>query len=441
LPGIFSLLLLPLLLRQLPVEKVALWFIFLTIGSISSLAEQSLEPAITRYITYARGGVRELPKYGTRPGPARGQLDQKLVEVVVASARWLHVRSSVLNLVLLGTGGGMYLWLLASQTHIEVETLTAWGLFVVAQYLCGRLMVNIPILQGLGRTHEAFQALTLQRMGFLITAIVGIVLMPRLEVIAVSHFVSVVLGLGMARLRVRQLLAGKYVTPKPEEVRTCVRDLVRGSWRLWVTRFGAFLIVKSNLLLVSSFLGLGVAGSLALSMQALEAINLLALTPLFSRLPRLYELRTGGLIQEIKQCVGGVLLIAWVTFCIGSLCLLWLGPQLLLLMGSKSTLLPAGSLALLLVTGFLEMNHSLSATLLLLDNRVPFMNAAVLSGVLIVGLSSLVLSQTELGVLGALAVPFLIQLGYNNWKWPREALRSLGSNYCELVRLGITWRT
>lgn len=436
--GMFSLILLPFLLRQFPADKVALWYICLTLGSVGTLVEQSLEPAITRYITYARGGVGKLPEYGARPGPASGQIDPRLVNLVVAAARWLHVRTSALNLVLFGAGGGMYLWFLASRNNLETETLQAWGIFTAAQYLGCRLMVNIPILQGMGRTHEAFQAFTLQRMGFILTAILGIFLFPRLEIIGIAQFIANVLGLGMAWIRVRRLLNASDFTPNLSELRTCIRELLHGSLRLWITRFGGFLIVKSNLLLVSAFIGLQTAGSLALSMQALEAINLLSLTPLFSRLPRLYELRTLDFTQEMKRCVGSVLLIAWITYCVGSICLVWQGAELLEFLGSQSTLLPTGSLLLLLVTGLLEMNHSLSGTLLLLDNRVPFMRASVLSGLIIVCLSTLVLSQTELGVLGALAVPFFIQLAYNNWKWPLEALRSLGTNYLELVRLGIS---
>lgn len=436
----FSLLLLPLIIWNFPVERVALWYLFLTLGSLGTLAEQSLEPAITRYVTYARSGVGELPKYGASPGAATGQIDPQLVGIVVAAARWLHARTSAVNLAVFGAGGGVYLWLLASPNNLGAETLRAWGMFTAAQYLGCRLMVNIPILQGMGHTREAFQALTLQRTGFLVTAIVGIAVFPRLEVIGIAQLIATALGLGTAWLRVRRLLAASGVASHHGEASTCVREILQGSLRLWITRLGAFQIVKSNLLLVSSFLGLQAAGSLAISMQAMETIGLLALTPFFSRLPRLYELRTLGLTQEMKACIGNSLLIAWISFCAGSIFLLWQGPALLGLLGSRNTLLPAGSLILLLVTGLFEMNHSLSATLLLLENRVPFMKAAVLSGLLIVCLSSLILSQTGLGVLGALAVPFVVQLAYNNWKWPLEALRSLDTTYLELARLGKSWR-
>lgn len=434
--------LLPLIVRLFPIEKVALWYLFLTIGSLGALAEQCLEPAITRYVTYARNGVRRLPKYGERPRDACGVIDPVLTRTVIGAARWLHVRTSAINILLFGAGGSVYLWHLASPEGLASETLRAWTVFSVAQYAGCRLMVNIPILQGLGRTHEALQSLALQRTAFLLCAIVGIWYAPRLEVIGVAQLAANLLGLGLAKMRVQRAAAAIGITGTATaiDLRPCVQEMLRGSSRLWATRFGAFQITKSCLLLVSSFIGLQAAGSLALSMQAMETINLLAMTPLFSRLPRLYELRTLERISEMKANIGNSLLVAWTTFSAGSLVVLLYGSSLLQLIGSRSTFLPTDTLALLLITGLLEMNHSFCATLLLLDNRVPFMKAALLSGGAIVGLSSLVMYTTSWGVLGALAVPFLVQLMYNNWKWPMEALKLLDTSYRELARLGIAWR-
>jgi len=440
LSSIFNLFLLPLLLRAFPPEKVALWYLFLTLGTLGTLAEQSIEPAVTRYLTYARTGVVFLPQYGAPPGPASGEPAIQLMRIVVAAARWLHARTSLLNLGLFSIGGGLYLWHLGAMNDMGLETLRAWTLFSIGQYLTCRLLVNVPILQGLGHTRFSFQAMALQRTLFFLCATVGLFYAPSLEILGYSHVISTGIGLGTAGLKVRRQLAGVQLHLEYDEISSCVRELLRGSTRLWITRFGAFLILKSNLLLVACFLGLQISGRLALSMQAMDTLTLVALTPLFSRLPKLYELQTLGHSLWIKSCVGSVLLMAWITFSVGSVWLVLQGPSLLILMGSRSSLLPMSSLLLLLVTGMLEMNHSFSATLLLLDNRVPFVKASVISGFLIVILSSLVLAHTRMGLIGALAIPFSVQLAYNNWKWPTEALRMLKTNYGELLRLGFTWK-
>lgn len=436
----FSLVLLPMLLRYYPTEKVALWYVIVTLGTVGTLAEISLEPSITRYMTYARNGVATLPVYGEVPSPSQGGPNAPLSGVVVAAARVLHARVGALNLLFLGTLGAVYLWGLSSRAGLQIETLSAWMLFAVAQYVGCRLMVHVPLLQGMGRAAWAFRAFAFQRLTFLLASIVGIRLFQRLEVIGFAQLAGNAAGFGLAWWLSRPLLREVSDQPPRDDVLRCVHEVLRGSVRLWVTRLGAFLIVKSNLLLVSSFVGLAAAASLALSMQALEALTTLAMTPLFSRLPRLYDLRVRGEDAAMKQTVGGVTLLAWVSFVSGALLFAAWGPGILDVLGSRSTLLQTNALVLLLLTGFLEMNHSVSATLLLLENRVPFMSASIVSGVAIVGLSGAILSWTSYGVLGALAVPFVVQLCYNNWKWPVEALRSLRTSYYELVRLGMSWK-
>lgn len=441
LSGLLGFLLLPLLLRSFSVEKVALWFLVVTVGALATLAEQSLEPAVTRYVTYARRGVEGLPYYGMSPSVGSGALDARLLANVVSAARQLYAWAATLNFLVLGVGGAWYLWTLASQNGLGAEISRAWAIFVAAQYLGCRLAVNIPILQGMGRPAEAFQALTFQRITFLVVAATGLLLRPCLEVIGIAQIVAVTIGPGMAWLRARRLLSGHLTMADKEGRRECVREIFRGSIRLWTARGGAFLIVKSNLLLVSGFLGLAIAGRLALSMQALEALNLVASTPLFAQLPKLYDLKALGHIRELKQRIGTIHLLGWGSFLLGGSVILWFGEPLLELLGSRSTFLPRTALLLMLATGFLEMNHSLSATLLMLGNRVPFVRAAVLSGLATIVISSILLTMTGLGVMGALLVSFCVQLSYNNWKWPVEALRFLDTSYGELIRLGYSRRS
>jgi len=60
--------------------------------------------------------------------------------------------------------------------------------------------------------------------------------------------------------------------------------------------------------------------------------------------------------------------------------------------------------------------------------------AAVVSGVA-VSLISLLLVHS-LGVAGLILAQGAVQLAYNNWKWPREALRHLQVGPLDVLRLG-----
>lgn len=435
-----SVILLPLLLWHFSSERIALWYLILTLGYLGGIAEQALEPALTRYLTYARNGIDALPGYGEIPAAAQGTPNSALVALTLGAAHWLYSRLSLINLLVFGIAGSFYLGWIANNAALGGEALRAWGLFTLAQFVGCRLFANIGILQGLGHTTDAFKALTVQRLSFLGTAILGLLWHPSLEIVGLAQLLSVLLGLGLAARLARHHLPPVDLPTSATELRASANALLHGSTRLWASRVGAFLIVKSTLMMTSAFLGLPLAGSLALTMQLLETITQLAQTPLLTRLPTYYELKTLGQHGALKASIGNALLLAWLSYCAGAAGLLWLGDDLLQLMGSHHTLLPTWPLALLLFTGLLEMNHSLSATLLLLENRVPFLKASLISGMVILGLSTLVLVTTPWGLPGALAVPFFVQLAYNNWKWPLEALRAFDTNYPELVKAGLSWK-
>jgi len=161
----------------------------------------------------------------------------------------------------------------------------------------------------------------------------------------------------------------------------------------------------------------------------------LAIAPTFASLPKLYELRSraDGAARSLT-IVARVLLLGWLTFVVGGVVLLLLGDDLLALLGKSGSLLPPVPLAVMLLAGVLEMNCSLSGTLLLVGNRVPFVRASLVAGVVSVALTALVLGFTEAGLWAAILVPLAVQASYNYWKWPLECLRLFQTSYPALLR-------
>lgn len=47
--------------------------------------------------------------------------------------------------------------------------------------------------------------------------------------------------------------------------------------------------------------------------------------------------------------------------------------------------------------------------------------------------------MTNLGITGMLFVQLVVQLSYNNWKWPLVVLREFNVNFIDFVKKGIIW--
>ena len=86
---------------------------------------------------------------------------------------------------------------------------------------------------------------------------------------------------------------------------------------------------------------------------------------------------------------------------------------------------------------FLEFNHgSIFSTFITTKNEVPFTVPSIVSGCAIVVLSVSLVTLTKLGLWGLLLSQCLVQLAYNNWKWPCVVLKEMGMSVSGLVRSG-----
>jgi O-antigen/teichoic acid export membrane protein len=303
----------------------------------------------------------------------------------------------------------------------------------------------IPLLQGAGRTIDAIRALTLQRVAFFVVALAGLLLAGRLEVLGLAHGAGILIGLGYGWQRVRRHVSRTDVRsgtqPSHTQRRELARHMIAGSVRLWLSRLGGFLVARSSLLLVSSTLGLRTTAAFALTIQLIQGLSAVAQAPLMAAMPRLYVARAQGQMAVLKTDVGKGLILAGMVFGAGALVILIAVAPLLEALGKPEALLPWGPLLVLVVAGALELNHSLFATLLLTNNEVPFVRAALASGLAIVVGVLLVLAYAPAPLMGVALVLLVVQLAYNNWKWPLAAMRSFGTSYAELLRMGLSWPT
>jgi len=93
--------------------------------------------------------------------------------------------------------------------------------------------------------------------------------------------------------------------------------------------------------------------------------------------------------------------------------------------------LPPLPLAILGLVILLELNHSIAGNYLTTINVIPFVRAALWSG-LSIALISILLVKV-MGVWALIVGQGVVQLAYNNWKWPIMSIKSLGGCYTKII--------
>lgn len=419
-----SLLLLPFLVTRLTAAEVGIWYVFVTVQSLALLADFGFQPTVARAFAAAFGGARELRGTGL-VGEAADRPNYILVRQILKAARWLYLGLAVLTAVVLLSAGTLYVVHVGRGQIPDMRALeTAWLVFAMGTALNLYLVWVSPLMLGSGQVTQNYLFLIAGRGSFALIGIVVLLAGGGLLGLAFANLASNILARLFAARLMRPIMP-HIAGPVPgHEVRDVLAKLWPNAGRMGLVAVSGFLITRANVLILSTFAGLAVAASYAISLQLLTALAMVAMLPTQITLPQVVELRLRGAMATLRRMLLGRFAFFFAAYAAGAVVIVFAGQAGFALVGSKVQLLPHGLLALLALVVMLEMNHSNAAFIITTANDVPFVTPSLLSALAIVLLSTLSV-WAGAGALGAILTQGIVQAAYNNWKWPLVAWRGL----------------
>ncbi len=418
-----GILLLPLITSHLSSSSVGMWYLFLTVQGLALMIDFGFQGTFSRSFALAWAGASNLQKHGVEAEPCEGrEPNQQLFADLVASARRLYAAASTLAVLLLLTAGWAYVAHMAARDGLAMApTSAAWVLFVASIGLDIYFNWISAALIGTGRTEQNFILLIIVRLGFSAAGAVVLLLGGGIVGLAAAQLVAILAGRLTGITFLRPLLKDG-ATPDRNKTRDMLRLLWPNAGRLGVAAVAGFLILRANLFVVASFVGLSAAASYGITLQLLSALLAVGQLPLSFALPQVVKAYVAGDQTRIWRMTLGMSTFFLLVFVCGTLLLIVAGRPLLDAIGSRVQLLPAGALVLFSFVLMLEGLHTISAAVIASGNRVPFMLPSIVSGIGVVTTSA-VAASLGAGIAGVIACQGLVQLAYNNWRWPLMVYR------------------
>ena len=422
----------------LPPEAVGLWLVFVTLSTMAQLLELGFQPSIGRQVAYVKAGVLTLQATGISPPLSKGPMDQALAQDLLMAARWIYRWVALLVLLFFVALGTPYIATLVQQDPSALNAAYgAWFLFAAGQVVQFYFGYLSAWLMGCGAIVEASKVTVLSRLIFITFGSLACVAGFGLLGLGAAALLAAIVGRWIAYQFSRQVDGVTFCAPSSQSTKRR-RELVRILWhnasRQGAVQLGSFLALRANLLIASSVLGLATAASYGITMTVLLALMTFSMTMLNLHLPGINSAQSNGNRAQITSLYGDALIQAALVFVGGVSLLMFIGQPLLNTLGSRSQLLPTSQLLVLSAVILLELNHAMAGTYLTTRNHVPFVRAAVVSGAAICVLS--LLSVYWLGIWGLIAAQGLVQLAYNNWRWPILAMRDIDGSYVQLFVQG-----
>ena len=419
---------LPVILRCMSSETVALWNVFLVITSLVLLLDFGFRPSFARNISYIFSGVRELQAEGVVHVEENASIDYSLLKGTITAMRRFYARLALLVLLLLLLLGTPYFFYILTTKYQgnHVDAIMAW--FLLCAVNCYELYTYYydALMTGKGYIKRSQQIMILSRAAYLMLA------MPM--VYMGFGLVSIVLALTISIILRRFLSYRVFFNPEMKEnlrqaqsgdTTKILKAISPNAMKVGLTYLGGFLVNKSTILLGTLFLSLEEIAVYGITMQVMDVLTQCATIFVQLYTPLIAAARAKSDMAQMKGLYykSTVALVTIIIF--GGFLWILCGDFALTLIGGQTKFLPTTILTVLLLIQLLEKNHVVASLFIQADNRIPFYIPSLLSGMATVILLWLMLTFTELRLWAFVLAPGIAQLCYQNWKWPLMVIQEL----------------
>lgn len=404
-------------LKYLDIEQGSIWLIFLSMMVLINLFDFGLSPTTIRNVSYVIGGAQSLAKNGINTASHNKDISYPLFVRLLSDVKKLYSCITVIAFFLIVIGGGGYFYFI-SPIELKYHILLAWIIYSVGLLLNLYFLYYTPILCGLGVIQHAYFSNIIGRFSWLIATILAVFYYPTLVGLSVSFLVSVLVN----RLVIFYYFNNNEYIVKSKDIlghhESTIPYIAHNTLKLGVVSLGSFMISRSTVLIAGAFLPLTIAGEYTFSLQVYMALLAVGNVFVMVKVPELARLVLKDDKRELRELITKVLVFSAGIYTSGFILFYLLSEYVIKIIHPKVGFLDDKYLFILGVIFFLELMHSICATIITTTNKVPFVKPAILSGLLIVVSSFILLKYTDLGVIGLIVAQGLIQLMYNNWKWP-----------------------
>jgi len=429
-----SLFLLPIVLINLPSDQLAIWYIFASLNTFIFLLDFGFQPNITRNVTYVFSGSSKLLKEGVELFNENKEINYSLLYALIKIIKKIYRRLASIGFIILISVGSIYYASIIGNVGSTSKVLLwiAWLIFSLATVFNFYFTYLKCLLMGKGLIQQAQKASILTVGSYLLVGMVGLKLGYGLIALTSATLISSIVNRIMSyNYFYDQSLKSnldKRLLNKIDE-----KELFTVIWhnakKMGLVILGGFFINQANIIILPKFLSLDVVAQFGLVKQLIAIITTISAIFFSTYTPRMNNLYVTKKNEKLIKLLGMSLLIFALIFLSASTILLIMGNDILTVIGSHTLLLPWHYILIMLIIGLLDQQHTIMANVLTFNNYIPFVKASLVSGAVYLIISFLLLEYSSLGLYSVIIPGLVVQLAYNNWKWPLEATKMLRVPY------------
>ena len=429
---------LPIILNRLNEDEIGLNYLMITISSMIALLDFGFTPQFSRNITYVFAGSPSIQKVGI--AKSVGTINYSLLSNMISVAKKVYAILAIVSVFLMLSVGTVYINKVTSGFSTVDHSLLIWIIYSLSIFFNIYYIYLSSLLTGRGQIMESKKAMMAQKITYIILTYILVLSGWGLMGVVIANLLSPFVGRFLSYrmfydAELKEELKG--INPDTKAEKAIFITIWYNAKKLGLAFIGAYAINKLAIFLAGLFLSLADIASYGLLVQLTTILMGVAITFNTTSQPLFSSLRTESNNNELIKRFSVSLIIYYAIFIAGSLFLIFLAPAILKIIGSNTTLPSRLIVFLYSLVILLEGNHSIFANLITTGNRIPFVEANLLTGMAIGVLSFIELKYSTFGLLGLILVQGICECLYSNWKWPCMVCREFDISYIKLIKIGL----
>lgn len=433
-------LLLPFLIKYIDSELLGLWYVYLSIGGIVILFDFGFNPTIARNVAYCWSGARELNAEGV--GQTEGtEPNFNLLKGVISTCKAIYLVISATALVVMLSIGTVYTHHVSKELPWKI-VIISWLVYAFAVFLNLYYGYFATLLRGVGAVSTYNKINVLARLIQIVVSIGMLILGYGIIAVSLAYMLyGFLLRAFSKRAFYKYKGIGdhlKSISGKTsmDEIKRLFRIVWHNAWKDGLVAVANYCANQASTLIASMFLTLSETGIYSISVQLITAIATISAGLYTAYQPAMQSAYANNNRNESTRLMSLAMITYSFLFWTGTIALITFGIPILKWVKPENTYDIVVILGIA-VYNFFYKRQSYYTSFISNTNHVPYVKSYVLSSIAGVVLSIVMVHFLKMRVWGLILGPFLPQLLYNVWKWPREVYKMLETNWKIFVAMGL----
>lgn len=412
-----AILLIPLVLIHLTAEEVAVWFVFLLVIGLANLADSGFGPSLIRATSYYFAGIEKITptENFSEAELKKTSINFKGIESLIQTSHILYLMLGLISAGLLLSVGSMIVSNTIEMTKNAQQLWLAFYLLIIHSFFSIQTIKFTAFLQGIDKVAEVKKIETLYESYNILFCITALLIGYGILGLVVVNITTKILLFFASRKQVIQWFhrENKAFPTQMKFSGLFFKSIWPPTWRQGLMYYGSYLTTNGTALIAAQLTNPQLITSYLLTQKVLFFIRQISQAPLYSNLPKIFQMMARKELEELKKFCSARILSGLLLQLSAIILIFLFGNEILELFKKDISIISRPLLSIMSLGIMLELHHAFHAQIYMGSNKVPFLIPSILSGILIIFFS--LISAPIYDLWGLILTQFIVQLCINNW--------------------------